>query len=117
MQTSKNIYRIIIASFLLFVFIAKLTNAVFTYAKTPRSSIILSSDNSEDQDDQIKKQDSKYCADFYQLSGPSLSNLTDCLSYFTICSLHPGYLLGYVDAHYPSVLTPPPNNNLLYINQ
>jgi hypothetical protein len=110
MQTGKSIFSVIISCFLLLVFVAKLTHTVFNPIKFQKVNIVLSTDGSEEQDDQMKKQDNKYSNDF-EMALNKLSDFAGSFCYLTICNLHHAYLVGFVDAHYPTVLAPPPDNN------
>lgn len=111
MRNGKKIFTIIITCFLLFIFVAKLSRTVFNPIKFQKANIILSTNSSEEQDNQSKKQDNKFVND-YDNDLNLFSTSADTIFCLTICNLHHAYLSGFVDAHYPTVLAPPPDDNL-----
>ena len=113
MQTSKNIFSVVVAIFLLIVFAGKITRTVFSPLKFQKAVVVSSDQNFDDQEDE-KKHGSKTEKDFDNELTASLSNHAEATFCRTICNLHHHYLIGFVDAHYPSVVAPPPDCALFF---
>ncbi|RYE16783.1 MAG: hypothetical protein EOP42_33365 [Sphingobacteriaceae bacterium] len=92
---------------MLFIFIVKLTAATGSAFKTQKTGILLINDDEDTGDD--KKNEGKPAFSFNEFLNSFADHLAEQVVYFTICNLHPEFLINFISTHYPAVLTPPPN--------